>query len=339
MNIQSMTRALNSLNSTPSYRAPPACPADSEELPERRSSDHDLTFSVMVSAQIEHDRNGEEQTSSSVWEVRGGFPGGVNRPMKVRRQEHSSMKSMSEGSWQARAGLLQDSGLATGIDNTVAFYHGGVMNKSMHLQCLKVSHCVPQPNVTWLKKGGSLSDNISLLFNGSLLLQNVSLENEGTYVCTATNALGKAMAASILHLLETFWELGNWTHCSATCGHLGARVQRPQCLMANGQEVSEAFCDHLQKPLVGFQPCNIQDCPSRWFTGAWSECSVSCGEGFCSRQVTCQRTRANGTVQVTPPRACAPKDRPLGRRPCSSHACVQGLTEPRNQVMLTHLLF
>ncbi|XP_055273891.1 ADAMTS-like protein 3 isoform X5 [Moschus berezovskii] len=190
---------------------------------------------------------------------------------------------------------------------------------------------VPQPNVTWLKKGGSLSDNISLLFNGSLLLQNLSLENEGTYVCTATNALGKAMATSVLHLLETFWELGNWTPCSATCGHLGAQVQRPQCLMANGQEVSEAFCDQLRKPRAAFQPCNIQDCPPRWLTGTWSECSVSCGEGFRSRQVTCKRTRANGTVQALPPRVCIPRDRPLGRRPCSSHPCVQGLVEQGNQ--------
>ncbi|XP_017921685.1 PREDICTED: ADAMTS-like protein 3 isoform X4 [Capra hircus] len=192
---------------------------------------------------------------------------------------------------------------------------------------------VPQPNVTWLKKGGSLSDNISLLFNGSLLLQNLSLENEGTYVCTATNALGKAMATSVLHLLETFWELGNWTHCSATCGHLGAQVQRPQCLMANGQEVSEAFCDQLRKPQAAFQPCNIRDCPPRWLTGAWSECSVSCGEGFRSRQVTCKRTRANGTVQALPPRVCILRDRPLGRRPCSSHPCVQGLVEQGNQCL------
>ncbi|KAB0369057.1 hypothetical protein FD755_019062, partial [Muntiacus reevesi] len=236
---------------------------------------------------------------------------------------------------------------------------------------------VPQPNVTWLKKGGSLSDNISLLFNGSLLLQNLSLENEGTYVCTATNALGKAMATSVLHLLgkhqvlvvfngkkstcnsgdpvsipeseryleeemathsKTFWELGNWTHCSATCGHLGAQVQRPQCLMANGQEVSEAFCDQLRKPQAAFQPCNIRDCPPRWLTGTWSECSVSCGEGFRSRQVTCKRTRANGTVQALPPRVCIPRDRPLGRRPCSSHPCVQGLVEQGNQVMLTNLV-
>uniref|UniRef100_A0A2K6TZ50 ADAMTS like 3 n=1 Tax=Saimiri boliviensis boliviensis TaxID=39432 RepID=A0A2K6TZ50_SAIBB len=227
---------------------------------------------------------------------------------------------------------------------------------------------VPQPNVTWLKTGGSLSDNVSLLFNGSLLLQNISLENEGTYICTATNALGKAVATSVLHLLERrwpeskivfpqghkkyilqatntrtnssdptgeplprepFWEAGNWSHCSATCGHLGARIQRPQCVMANGQEVSEALCDHLQKPLAGFQPCNIRDCPARWFTSVWSQCSVSCGEGHHSRQVTCKQTKANGTVQVVSPRACAPKDRPLGRKPCSGHPCVQW--EPGSQ--------
>uniref|UniRef100_A0A8C7B5Z4 ADAMTS like 3 n=2 Tax=Neovison vison TaxID=452646 RepID=A0A8C7B5Z4_NEOVI len=228
---------------------------------------------------------------------------------------------------------------------------------------------VPQPNITWLKRGGSLSDNVSLLFNGSLLLQNVSLEHEGTYVCTATNALGKAVATSVLHLLEQrhldsksvfpkdrkkhmlqvssagtdssnptgeplpsepFWELGNWTHCSATCGHLGARVQRPRCVLADGQEVSEALCQHLPKPLAGFQPCNIRDCPSRWFTSPWSECSVSCGEGFHSRQVTCKRTKADGTTQLMSPGACVPKERPPGRRPCG-HPCGQWVVEPGGQ--------
>ncbi|XP_053449589.1 ADAMTS-like protein 3 isoform X3 [Nycticebus coucang] len=188
---------------------------------------------------------------------------------------------------------------------------------------------VPQPNITWLKKGGSLSDNVSLLFNGSLLLQNISLENEGTYICTATNALGKAVAASVLHLLEPVWEPGNWSHCSATCGHLGARIQRPRCVMANGQEVSETMCEHLQKPLPGFQPCNVQDCPARWLTNAWSECSVTCGEGFHSRQVTCKQIGADGMVQVVSPAACAHGDRPLGRKPCSVHPCAPG--EPGNQ--------
>ncbi|KAB0382230.1 hypothetical protein FD755_004147, partial [Muntiacus reevesi] len=69
----------------------------------------------------------------------------------------------------------------------------------------------------------------------------------------------------------------------------------------------------------------------RWLTGTWAECSVSCGEGFGSRQVTCKHTRTNGMVQALPPRVCIPRDRPLGRRPCSRHPCVQGLVEQGNQ--------
>ncbi|XP_075414171.1 ADAMTS-like protein 3 isoform X2 [Tenrec ecaudatus] len=251
---------------------------------------------------------------------------------------------------------------------------------------------VPQPNVTWLKRGGALSDNVSLLFNGSLLLQNISLESEGTYVCTAANALGKARAASTLHLLQRrwskskivfpkghkkyvlqaastapsdsdtpgeallsgpSWKPGNWTHCSATCGHLGTSLQRAQCVGADGQEVSEVLCDHLPKPRAGLRPCNVRDCPARtlscsassvrkqqtdptrrgcwWWTSTWSECSVSCGEGFRSRQVTCKQTRANGTVPSVTPRACAAKDRPLGRKPCSSRPCVPWAGEPGSQ--------
>ncbi|XP_015425870.1 PREDICTED: ADAMTS-like protein 3 [Myotis davidii] len=61
---------------------------------------------------------------------------------------------------------------------------------------------VPRPTVSWVKRGGPLGDNISVLPNGSLLLQNVSRQNKGTYVCRASSALGKAAATSVLHLLD-----------------------------------------------------------------------------------------------------------------------------------------
>lgn len=70
----------------------------------------------------------------------------------------------------------------------------------------------------------------------------------------------------------------------------------------------------------------------RWFASMWSECSVSCGRGSHSRQVTCRRMKANGTVQVMSSQACPTKDRPLVRKPCSRRPCVRGVTEPGRQV-------
>nr|XP_014437122.1 ADAMTS-like protein 3 isoform X2 [Pelodiscus sinensis] len=61
---------------------------------------------------------------------------------------------------------------------------------------------VPHPKVTWLKKKESLRNNSFLLLNESLFLQNVSFENAGTYSCTATSVLGKAVSTSVLHLFE-----------------------------------------------------------------------------------------------------------------------------------------
>lgn len=71
-----------------------------------------------------------------------------------------------------------------------------------HPKCFNYLHFkgVPQPNVTWFMKKGILQINSFLLSNGSLFLRNVSYEDAGTYTCRATNALGKAEAASVLHL-------------------------------------------------------------------------------------------------------------------------------------------
>lgn len=59
---------------------------------------------------------------------------------------------------------------------------------------------IPKPNVTWLKKKDVLQINSSLVLNGSLFLRNVSYGDAGTYTCRATNALGKAEAASVLRI-------------------------------------------------------------------------------------------------------------------------------------------
>ncbi|XP_068131428.1 ADAMTS-like protein 3 isoform X2 [Hyperolius riggenbachi] len=59
---------------------------------------------------------------------------------------------------------------------------------------------LPSPKVTWLKKDHPLPSNSFVRSNGSLLLTNITAENEGTYICTATNVLEKTVAMTALHL-------------------------------------------------------------------------------------------------------------------------------------------
>ncbi|KAJ8247597.1 hypothetical protein GJAV_G00248130 [Gymnothorax javanicus] len=59
---------------------------------------------------------------------------------------------------------------------------------------------IPLPVVSWHKKEGQMSANALPLFNGSLLLSDVSFENYGMYSCVASNPLGKAQASVLLHI-------------------------------------------------------------------------------------------------------------------------------------------
>ncbi|XP_051235929.1 ADAMTS-like protein 3 isoform X2 [Dicentrarchus labrax] len=59
---------------------------------------------------------------------------------------------------------------------------------------------VPQPNVTWHRKNGPLDAGAVSLQSGSLWIRNVSLHNQGTYSCTATNAIGNSTASTVLQV-------------------------------------------------------------------------------------------------------------------------------------------
>ncbi|KAL3992543.1 KRAB domain-containing zinc finger protein [Sarotherodon galilaeus] len=57
---------------------------------------------------------------------------------------------------------------------------------------------VPQPMVSWHRKDGPLDAGAVSLLSGSLWIRNVSVHDQGTYSCTATNAIGKSTASTVL---------------------------------------------------------------------------------------------------------------------------------------------
>ncbi|XP_076123623.1 A disintegrin and metalloproteinase with thrombospondin motifs 9 [Alosa pseudoharengus] len=86
------------------------------------------------------------------------------------------------------------------------------------------------------------------------------------------------------------WSVGEWRTCSRTCGS-GLRRRPVHCLDDSGEEVHEMYCVTQTKP-TDSEACNTQACEFIWVTGEWTECSVTCGQGYQRRLVSCSEVHS-----------------------------------------------
>ncbi|CAN9512835.1 unnamed protein product [Ophioblennius macclurei] len=86
------------------------------------------------------------------------------------------------------------------------------------------------------------------------------------------------------------WMSDEWEHCTKTCGTLGFQIRTVRCMQflhdSTNRSVHSKYCSG-EKP-ESRRPCGRVACPAQWRTGAWSECSVTCGDGMERRLVTCR---------------------------------------------------
>eukprot|EP00071_Canis_lupus_P039678 XP_022273235.1 A disintegrin and metalloproteinase with thrombospondin motifs 14 isoform X1 [Canis lupus familiaris] len=119
------------------------------------------------------------------------------------------------------------------------------------------------------------------------------------------------------------WVTEEWGACSRSCGKLGVQTRGVQCLLplSNGtHKAMPAKACPGDRPEAR-RPCLRVPCPAQWRTGAWSQCSATCGEGIQQRQVVC-RTNANSLGQCE-------GDRPDTVQVCSLPACAGNLQNSR----------
>ncbi|XP_054858272.1 ADAMTS-like protein 3 [Eublepharis macularius] len=177
-----------------------------------------------------------------------------------------------------------------------------------------------------------LGFNHRTLVQGHILEVNVVSDRlAGQYGCWTSSSVKPLSVWVNVKKEEYRWELGDWIPCSSTCGNSGTQVRRLLCVNLEEQRVNKSLCKESQKPTINYRSCSIRDCPARWATTAWSDCSASCGRGFRQRQRVCKQVKANGVAITVPPGACADRERPLERKPCVGHSCTGWIIHPWGQ--------
>ncbi|CAL1289206.1 unnamed protein product [Larinioides sclopetarius] len=115
------------------------------------------------------------------------------------------------------------------------------------------------------------------------------------------------------------WNITDFSNCSKECGG-GIKTRTVKCVLVS--EDVEVNTDHCPGPLQkAVDTCNVFDCEPSWKTETWSKCSRSCGGGFQTRKLHCEKILAplSQAIQL-PPSKCL-KTRPKAIKKCNLKPC------------------
>ncbi|XP_068109346.1 ADAMTS-like protein 4 isoform X2 [Hyperolius riggenbachi] len=117
-----------------------------------------------------------------------------------------------------------------------------------------------------------------------------------------------------------FWDVGNWSVCSRTCGP-GIQNRQVLCrqMYANRTTmVHPQRCGNLVKPNVT-QTCQLRICSHWEIQSNWSTCSVMCGVGQRTRHVRCISNQGD----IVGEGECSNRLRPRTNEACDMGPCIR----------------
>uniref|UniRef100_A0A0F7Z9G5 Thrombospondin type-1 domain-containing protein 4 n=1 Tax=Crotalus adamanteus TaxID=8729 RepID=A0A0F7Z9G5_CROAD len=123
-----------------------------------------------------------------------------------------------------------------------------------------------------------------------------------------------------------FWDLGEWSECSKSCG-LGMQHRQVLCRQVYANRtltVQLHRCQHLEKPETT-STCQLKICSEWQIRTEWTSCSVPCGVGQKTRDVKC----VSNLGDIVDDEECNMKLRPNDIENCDMGPCAKSwfLTE------------
>ena len=122
-------------------------------------------------------------------------------------------------------------------------------------------------------------------------------------------------------------EYGAWKECHVNASGAYVKERESKCFKIWRKHPD---CDCYRKEEVEctkkcYPDDDRKDCKSKWWTGPWSECSASCGEGQKTREVKCKGEKD----EELPEAICKKKN---GSKPKTTQKCFKTPNCPPNCV-------
>ncbi|XP_047126186.1 uncharacterized protein LOC101238552 isoform X2 [Hydra vulgaris] len=114
------------------------------------------------------------------------------------------------------------------------------------------------------------------------------------------------------------WFTHEWSVCSKTCGE-GFRTRNVSCIKNDHiAYYPNGLC--VLPPPLSLEKCNLRACPSvfSWVADQWSSCTVTCGGGVKTRNVSCTDEVTNLTHSAE---KCVQQLQPETVKPCNEFEC------------------
>ncbi|XP_030579021.1 thrombospondin type-1 domain-containing protein 4 [Archocentrus centrarchus] len=139
-------------------------------------------------------------------------------------------------------------------------------------------------------------------------------------LCDSNSRPSTQEEACNLQPCPAFWDIGEWSECSKTCG-LGMQHRQVLCRQVYANRTLNIHtnrCRHLERPETA-STCQLKICSEWQIRSEWTSCSVPCGLGQRSREVRC----VSNVGDFVPDEECNMNLRPNDIENCDMGACAK----------------